>query len=90
MINKKKKKKTFPQDLERFINGSGEPGFIYFSMGSSVKASNFPEYFRVLLTMVFRNLPQRVLWKYEGDDLTDLPSNVMIGKWLPQQDILGS
>ncbi|KAL1489744.1 hypothetical protein ABEB36_013679 [Hypothenemus hampei] len=84
-----KSPKKLPEHLEKFIEGSGDAGFIYFSMGSSVKASNFPDYFRMLLMFVFKNLPQRVLWKYEGDDLTDLPSNVMIGKWLPQQDILG-
>lgn len=81
--------RKLPEDLERFIEGSGEAGFIYFSMGSSVKASNIPEYFRAMLMTVFRNLHQRVLWKYEADDMTDLPSNVMLGKWLPQQDILG-
>ncbi|XP_076274571.1 UDP-glycosyltransferase family 50 member B3 isoform X2 [Rhynchophorus ferrugineus] len=81
--------KKLPEDLERFIEGSGDAGFIYFSMGSSVRASNIPEYFRTMLMTVFRNLPQRVLWKYEADDMTDIPSNVMLGKWLPQQDILG-
>ncbi|CAG9762358.1 unnamed protein product [Ceutorhynchus assimilis] len=81
--------KKLPEHLERFIEASGDEGFIYFSMGSSVRASNIPEYFRALLMVVFRNLPQRVLWKYEGDDLSDIPSNVMLGKWLPQQDILG-
>ncbi|XP_050299754.1 UDP-glycosyltransferase UGT5 isoform X2 [Anthonomus grandis grandis] len=81
--------RKLPQHLENFIDDSGDAGFIYFSMGSSVKASNMPEYFRALLMIVFRNLPQRVLWKYEDDDIHDLPSNVMLGKWLPQQDILG-
>lgn len=37
----------------------------------------------------FRKLKQRVLWKYEDDSLTDIPSNVMIQKWMPQNDILG-
>ncbi|XP_060532206.1 UDP-glucosyltransferase 2 [Cylas formicarius] len=81
--------KKLPEDLERFIEGSGTAGFIYFSMGSSVKASNMPDYLRNMLMVVFRNLPQRVLWKYEADDMFDLPGNVMLGKWLPQQDILG-
>lgn len=78
------------QYLESFIRGSGDAGFIYFSMGSSVKAANMPVYLRKMLMVVFRKLPQRVLWKYEDeDDMPDLPSNVMLGKWLPQQDILG-
>nr|CAI5842761.1 unnamed protein product [Callosobruchus analis] len=59
-------------------------------MGSSVKAANMPVYLRKMLMVVFRKLPQRVLWKYESDDdMTDLPSNVLLDRWLPQQDILG-
>lgn len=60
-------------------------------MGSSVKAANMPVYLRKMLMIVFRKLPQRVLWKYEDEgDLPELPSNVKLGKWLPQQDILGN
>ncbi|KAJ3662447.1 hypothetical protein Zmor_006797 [Zophobas morio] len=85
-----KRAKALPDDLEEFIKGSGDAGFIYFSMGSSVKAANMPEYLRRMLMRVFRQLPQRVLWKYEADeDMPDLPANVKLGRWLPQQDILG-
>lgn len=39
---------------------------------------------------VFRQLPQRVLWKWEADDdMRDLPANVKLARWLPQQDLLG-
>lgn len=58
-------------------------------MGSSVKAANMPEYLRRLLMCVFRQLPQRVLWKWEGEDMPDLPLNVKLARWLPQQDLLG-
>ncbi|XP_072386200.1 UDP-glucosyltransferase 2 isoform X1 [Diabrotica undecimpunctata] len=85
-----KKSKPLPEDLEEFVRGAGDAGFIYFSMGSSVKAANMPVYLRQLLFAVFKSLPQRVLWKYESENiLEDLPSNVKLGKWLPQQDILG-
>lgn len=36
-----------------------------------------------------KDIPQRVLWKYENQNLTNLPKNVMINKWFPQRDILG-
>ncbi|XP_052864670.1 UDP-glucosyltransferase 2 [Anopheles cruzii] len=80
-----------PKDLDDFIHSSGESGFIYVSMGSSVKAANMPDHLRKLLIQTFARLPYRVLWKYEASTalLTDLPSNVKIGGWLPQQDILG-
>lgn len=59
-------------------------------MGSSVKASKMPEHLRLLLIRTFAQIPYRVIWKYEGgSEMKDLPSNVKIGNWLPQQDILG-
>lgn len=30
-----------------------------------------------------------MLWKFEAESLDDLPENVVIRKWLPQNDILG-
>lgn len=35
-----------------------------------------------------KNLKQQILWKFEDDSLPDIPSNIMIRKWLPQNDIL--
>lgn len=59
-------------------------------MGSSVKAANMPENLRQLLIHTFARLPYRVLWKYESNVIqNDLPPNVKISRWLPQQDILG-
>lgn len=37
----------------------------------------------------FSQIPQRVLWKYEEDDLPGKTDNIMIRKWMPQRDILG-
>lgn len=36
----------------------------------------------------FKELKQRVIWKFDDESLTDIPSNVMIRKWMPQNDIL--
>ncbi|XP_037942189.1 UDP-glucuronosyltransferase 2C1-like [Teleopsis dalmanni] len=83
--------RPLPKDLEEFIASAGESGFIYVSMGSSVKVANMPETLRRLLVKTFARLPYHVLWKYEGgaDELADLTPNVKISRWLPQQDILG-
>lgn len=72
--------------------GSGDAGFIYVSMGSSVKAANMPEHLRHLLVQTFAQLPYRVLWKWEAGNngMHDLPPNVKLSRWLPQQDILGN
>jgi hypothetical protein len=37
----------------------------------------------------FSKLKQRVLWKWENDSLPGQSSNLKLGKWLPQSDILG-
>lgn len=37
----------------------------------------------------FGEIPQKVLWKYESENLGELPDNLKIGKWFPQRDILG-
>ncbi|XP_067011774.2 UDP-glucosyltransferase 2 [Anabrus simplex] len=83
--------KPLPKHLDDFIKAGGDHGFIYVSMGSSVKASNMPEYLRVLFVQVFSQLPYQVLWKWEAGetDMSDLPPNVMLSRWLPQQDLLG-
>lgn len=79
------------QELEDFVAASGESGFIYVSMGSSVKVTKMPEHLRRLLIETFAQLPYRVLWKWENglSELRDLPPNVKTSRWLPQQDILG-
>ncbi|XP_055311033.1 UDP-glucosyltransferase 2 [Sitodiplosis mosellana] len=83
--------RPLPKELEEFVMGSGESGFIYVSMGSSVKAAKMPEHLRKLFIRTFAQIPYRVIWKYDGSvaDMKDLPSNVKIGAWLPQQDLLG-
>ena len=43
---------------------------------------------RRLLLGVFSKLKQRVLWKWETESMPDKPDNVMLSKWLPQQDVL--
>jgi glucuronosyltransferase len=57
-------------------------------MGSLLRGETFPVEKRKMFLKVFEKIPQRVLWKWEGE-LHDKPSNVMIRKWMPQRDILG-
>ncbi|RXG56124.1 2-hydroxyacylsphingosine 1-beta-galactosyltransferase [Armadillidium vulgare] len=66
--------KKLPKDLEDWVEGSGEEGFIFFSLGSALN----PDF-----------LPEKVLWKWNKETMPDLPSNVKLQKWLPQPDLLG-
>ncbi|KAJ8928775.1 hypothetical protein NQ314_018633 [Rhamnusium bicolor] len=36
----------------------------------------------------FGKLKQKVLWKWDEDDIPEKPANIKLGKWFPQQDIL--
>ena len=53
------------------------------------KASLMSEEKLAILLNVFGSLKQKVLWKWETDTMKDKPENVMLYKWLPQQDVLG-
>lgn len=81
------KPKPLPTDLKRWMD-EAESGVIYFSLGSAVKGVNLPPERRKALLNVFRNMKERILWKWEDDDMPDKPENVQIGKWLPQKDLL--
>ncbi|XP_046982130.1 UDP-glucuronosyltransferase 2C1-like [Schistocerca americana] len=84
--------KPLPQDLEEFVSGSPS-GFVLVSMGSGVRAANMPAELHRLLMTAFGSLPYRVLWKHEagpgGEGVPQVPGNVMLRRWLPQQDLLG-
>ncbi|XP_017083929.2 UDP-glucosyltransferase 2 [Drosophila eugracilis] len=81
------KPKPLPEDIKEFIESSPN-GVIYFSMGSNVKSKDLPQETRDVLLKTFAKLKQRVLWKFEDDDMPGKPSNVLIKKWYPQPDIL--
>ncbi|XP_050694529.1 UDP-glucosyltransferase 2-like [Eriocheir sinensis] len=83
-----KRPETLPQDLKEFVEGAGEDGVVLFSLGSIAKSTHIPQRYKDILVEAFRRLPQRVVWKYEGDDL-QLPPNVLAKAWVPQQDLLG-
>ncbi|XP_039511704.1 UDP-glucuronosyltransferase 1A5-like isoform X5 [Pimephales promelas] len=81
------KPKPLSKELEEFANGSGEHGFVVFTLGSMV--SQLPEAKAREFFEAFRQIPQRVLWRYTGPVPENAPKNVKLMKWLPQNDLLG-
>lgn len=61
---------------------------VYFSLGSNVKSAFLNKEKIDVIIKAFSELPYTILWKYEGEDLKNVPSNVVINKWYSQQDIL--
>jgi len=76
------------KDLKDFLDGATE-GVVYFSLGSNVRSETMSEEKQQMFLAAFAELLQHVLWKWEANYTSDLPSNVKLAKWLPQQDILG-
>ena len=67
--------------------GCGEDGVILFSFGSYMNAMKRDQ--AQSFIAAFSRLKQRVVMKYkDGENLT-VPENVLVLKWLPQNDILG-
>ncbi|KAG8238542.1 UDP-glycosyltransferase [Ladona fulva] len=86
-----KPSKPLPKDIDTFINGSQEEA-IYFSLGSNLKSELLSRDRQQMIVRTFAALgPKiRVVWKFDPDaPIDDLPSNVLLKKWLPQEDILG-
>ncbi|KXJ80685.1 hypothetical protein RP20_CCG023883 [Aedes albopictus] len=79
--------KPLPDDLQKFMD-EAKHGVIYFSLGAYLQSSQIPTEKRNALLNVFSKLKQRVVWKFETNNLENVPSNVMIRNWAPQNDIL--
>ena len=76
------------QDLQKYLDEAPD-GVIYFSMGSDLSSTSMAESKRNAFLGAFSKLTQHVLWKWESDTLPGQPSNVKLGKRLPQSDNLG-
>lgn len=57
------------------------------SLGSNVRSSDLSEEKLAIFLDKFKSIKQKVVWKFETD-LPNKPDNVVVGKWLPQNDIL--
>lgn len=79
-----------PKDrVGEFLNNA-EHGVVYVSFGSVLQGSKMSQAHKKIFLNVFEKLkPVKVLWKWETEQLDDKPDNVLLSKWLPQQDVLG-
>lgn len=82
-----KKSETLPTDIQNYLDGAKD-GAIYFSFGTYVQSNEMPPERLKMFFSAFKQLKQRVLWKLDVKSITDIPSNIMIRKWMSQNDIL--
>ncbi|KAM7378888.1 hypothetical protein PAMP_004480 [Pampus punctatissimus] len=73
-----------PEDLDSWV--SGEHGFVVFTLGTMV--SDLPEATTSAFLEAFRQIPHNVIWRYTGPVPDNVPENVKMMKWVPQNDLL--
>uniref|UniRef100_A0A8C0VYY3 UDP-glucuronosyltransferase n=1 Tax=Castor canadensis TaxID=51338 RepID=A0A8C0VYY3_CASCN len=79
--------KPLPKEIEDFVQSSGENGVVVFSLGSMV--SNLTEERANVIASALAQIPQKVVWRYDGKKPDTLGSNTQLYKWIPQNDLLG-
>jgi len=84
-----KKAKPLPDDLKKWMDEANN-GVILVSFGSTLNPSSMSSEKLELLLGVFRSLKQySFIWKWDTEtEIPNLPNNVKIMSWLPQQDLL--
>ena len=79
--------KPLPEDLKKWMDESKD-GIIYFSLGSGMRSADLDKERVRRLIRTFKKLKQRIIWKWEDDNFPEKTSNIKIGKWWPQKDLL--
>ncbi|KAK7831856.1 hypothetical protein U0070_016486, partial [Myodes glareolus] len=79
--------KPLPKEIEDFVQSSGEHGVVVFSLGSMV--GTLTEERANVIAAGLAQIPQKVLWRFEGKKPDTLGSNTRLYKWIPQNDLLG-
>ncbi|XP_055444701.1 UDP-glucuronosyltransferase 2B17-like isoform X3 [Bubalus kerabau] len=79
--------KPLPKEMEEFVQSSGENGIVVFTLGSMI--SNITEEKANVIASALAQIPQKVLWRYDGKKPDTLGPNTRLYKWIPQNDLLG-
>ena len=82
-----RKGEPLPQDLNDFLDKASS-GAVYVSFGSVIKSSSMSKERLDIFLETFRQIKYPVIWKWDSDTIPNLPPNVLLKKWLPQQDLL--
>ena len=80
--------KPLPSELAQFVDGA-EHGLIVLSFGSIPLLSEWKTEKAEAFMKAFGRLKQRVIIRYTGSPIENIPNNVLVQRWLPQNDLLG-
>ncbi|XP_070470857.1 UDP-glucuronosyltransferase 2B31-like isoform X1 [Equus przewalskii] len=79
--------KPLPKEMEEFAQSSGENGIVVFTLGSMVR--NMTEERANVIASALAQIPQKVIWRFDGKKPDALGPNTRLYKWIPQNDLLG-
>ncbi|XP_078105924.1 UDP-glucuronosyltransferase 2A1-like isoform X1 [Sander vitreus] len=79
--------KPLPENMEEFVQTSGDAGIVVFTLGSFIK--NITTEKGNMIALALAQIPQKVLWRYSGEKPATLGANTRIYDWIPQNDLLG-
>ncbi|XP_055367777.1 UDP-glucuronosyltransferase 2A2-like isoform X1 [Betta splendens] len=79
--------KPLPENMEDFVQSSGNNGIVVFSLGSMI--NNITTEKANMIASSLAQIPQKVLWRYRGAKPETLGTNTKIYDWIPQNDLLG-
>lgn len=80
--------KPLPMAMTNFIN-KGKNGFIYISFGTMFEFADMDEEIKEAFVHALCQFPEiQFIWKSRSVGI-DLPPNILVTKWAPQQDLLG-
>ncbi|KAM7391228.1 hypothetical protein PAMP_021932 [Pampus punctatissimus] len=79
--------KPLPEDMEEFVQSSGDDGIVVFTLGSLIKNITAEKANKIASALA--QIPQKVLWRHRGEKPETLGENTRLYEWLPQNDLLG-
>ncbi|XP_062550537.1 UDP-glucuronosyltransferase 2B20-like [Armigeres subalbatus] len=83
------KSKELPDDLKKVVENA-KNGAILFSIGTNVRSDMLGDERLIEILNAMGHFPEyQFLWKFESDKMPiEVPKNVYIRKWMPQNDLL--
>ncbi|XP_072759090.1 UDP-glucosyltransferase 2-like [Anoplolepis gracilipes] len=78
---------TYPESVLEFLDGA-KNGAVVISLGTNVNWKSIGLDKLKVVTQALSKLKQRVLWKLDIELPFEVPNNMMIVKWMPQNEIL--
>ncbi|XP_034488820.1 UDP-glucuronosyltransferase 2C1 [Drosophila innubila] len=76
-----------PPELAQFLDDAPQ-GVILMTLGTELRSSDLSAATLALILDTFAILPQRIIWKFEGNQRPNASANIYMNEWLPQQAIL--